>query len=94
MHNSQDPSQIYLASASSKNMYNGTLSVYSLKDINATKPEFGEAVAPRLTFMDAKSHFSPIKGLAWNPFHKGVLATGGSTMNDSVMRLYDINNLC
>jgi WD40 repeat protein len=76
-----DPSRIFFSSSSSE----GKISVWSLKDLLSGKS--------RLTFQDSVSHLSPVKAMSWNPLHTGVFATGGSSPQDSVIRLYDINNL-
>jgi len=51
----------------------------------------GKVIKPKL--LDKVSHSSPIKALAWNPIKNGMIVTGGSTLADSIIRLYDVNNL-
>jgi len=79
-----DLTQIYLSTAGASSITSGELAIWSLKDLLC-----GKEMKP--IFQDELSHSSPIKALAWNPIKNGMFATGGSCLNDSIIRLYDIN---
>ena len=81
-----DPAQIYLASASASSEIRGHLQIFSMQELLRSKAQ--------PLFVDNVSHLSPIKALRWNPIKNGMFVTGGSTLHDSVIRLYDINHLC
>lgn len=74
---------VYLASTGFNGQM-GELSVWALKDILIT------GKIPKPIFADSVSHFSEIESLAWNPTVTSILATGGSSEDDSVIRLFDI----
>lgn len=88
--NGCDLSQLYLACASTPDLQHGHLGIWSLQELLRGKA-YQNLYQP--TIFDEFSHSSPIKALSWNPLVPGMLATGGSTILDSVIRLYDINNL-
>jgi hypothetical protein len=81
-----DTSKIYVSTAGASTITSGELSIFSLKDILT-----GKEMKPILR--DDLSHASPIKAFSWNPIKNGMFATGGSCLNDSIIRLYDINQL-
>lgn len=85
--NISDPAELYLAAASAPSISNGELSVWSVQELLRS----GDKPCPVL--IDKKSNCSPIKAIGWNPIVNGLFVTGGSTRNDSVIRLYDVNNL-
>jgi len=87
-----DPSHVYFTCTSSSDYTNAKLSIFSLKDILAGKDDLRTNM-PIPVLVDEFSHLCPIKALAWNPIKRGLLATGGSTNQDSVIRIYDMNNL-
>ena len=65
----------------------GELSVWALKDILVS----GKLPLP--IFADSVSHFSEIESIAWNPTQTSMLATGGSSEEDQVIRLFDMARL-
>lgn len=75
----------------------GELAVWNLRDIITgcflgSQTRNQERVL-RPVFFDNLSHLAAIKAVAWNPHQKSLIATGGLTSNDPVIRLFDINNL-
>ena len=79
-------SDVYLASTGF-NGDNGELSVWEIRDILV------HGKVPQPYFTDSVSHFSQIQSLAWNPIHTSILTTGGSSENDSVIRMFDMQKL-
>ena len=75
----------------------GELGVWNLKDIirgtYLPGDRLGSGQTLRTVFFDNKSHLGSIKALAWNPHQQNLIATGGLTRHDPVIRLFDISNL-
>ena len=87
---SDDASNIYFGCTSSSDFNNGCVGIWSLKDILESRDLFNDDDPPMPVLMDKISHLSPTKALAWNPLNPNLLITGGSTDEDSVLRLYDL----
>lgn len=81
-----DLREMHLASAIAPSVVQGKLAIWNTNDILR-----GKKIKP--LFLDEVSHQSPIKAFCWNQLKPGMFATGGSTTEDSVIRLYDINSL-
>lgn len=84
-----DPGSIHLASTSAPSIDQGQLAVWRMAEILNSR----DSQSPTPCLFDGVSHSAPIKALAWDPLASGLLVTGGSTRNDSVIRLYDVNSL-
>jgi len=81
-----DLRDMHLASCFAPSVFQGNLAIWNINDILK-----GKQIKP--IFLDEVSHQSPIKAFCWNQISPGMFATGGSTSDDSIIRLYDINSL-
>lgn len=75
----------------------GEFGVWNLRDIirGSCLPSDRLDNSPclRPVFFDNLSHLGSIKAVAWNPHQQQLIATGGLTRHDPVIRLFDISKL-
>ncbi|TNV83008.1 hypothetical protein FGO68_gene5618 [Halteria grandinella] len=84
-----DPSSIYLASTSNA----CDLGVWRLTDLQyATRQQFQDPSqdSPAPFLYESEIFGAPVKSLAWNPTHDGMLAVGGG-QGDQIIRVYDFS---